>query len=87
MTSTEVLGQLGAAVASDIVIAINDPDATLRATRAARRVAPKVRITVRTAYETDVKRLREAGATYVIAAESAAAGVITTQVLSMLDNG
>jgi CPA2 family monovalent cation:H+ antiporter-2 len=87
VTSIEVLGHLGAAQASDIVIAINDPDATLRATRASRRVAPNVRITVRTTYEADVKRLKEAGATYVIAAESAAAAVITTQVLSMLNNG
>ncbi len=85
VTSAEVLGHLGAAKASDLVIAINDPDATVRATRAVRRAAPDLRITVRTTYEADVKRLEEAGATYVIAAETAAADVITDRVLSMLD--
>jgi CPA2 family monovalent cation:H+ antiporter-2 len=87
VTSPEVLGHLGAAKACDVVIAINDPDATVRATRAVRRVAPDVRITVRTAYEADAKRLEEAGATYVIAAETAAASVITDQVLRVLDRG
>jgi CPA2 family monovalent cation:H+ antiporter-2 len=85
VTSPEVLRYLGAAKASDFVIAINDLDATVRATRAVRRVAPDLRITVRTAYQIDVERLESAGATFVIAAESAAASVITDRVLSMLD--
>ncbi len=85
VTSAEVLGHLDIADASDLVIAINDPDATARATRAARRAAPDLRITVRTTYEADVKLLEEAGATHVIAAETAAADLITDHVLKTLD--
>ncbi len=80
VTSAEVLENLGAAEASELVIAINDPDATARATAAARLVAPDLRITVRTTYESDVKRLEEAGATYVITAETAAADAIIERV-------
>lgn len=77
VTSAEVLDHLGIADAGQFVIAINDPDATARATRAARHAAPDLRITVRTAYDIDVDRLMEAGATQVVTAETAAAGVIT----------
>ncbi|MCZ6806967.1 MAG: cation:proton antiporter [Deltaproteobacteria bacterium] len=86
VTSAEVLEHLGVADASELIIAINDPNATARATRAARRAAPDLRITVRTAYEADVKRLEQAGATYVVAAETAAADVITDYVLRTLDS-
>ena len=86
VTSPEVLDHLGVAEASELVININDPDATARATRAARLVAPKLRITVRTAYDADVKRLEEAGATHVFSAEVAVATVITDHVLTNLDN-
>ncbi len=77
VTSAEVLEHLDIADAGQFVIAINDPDATARATRAARHAAPDLRITVRTAYDIDVDRLMEAGATQVVTAETAAAGVIT----------
>ncbi|MCZ6691176.1 MAG: cation:proton antiporter [Planctomycetota bacterium] len=87
VTSAEVLEHLGAAEASELVIAINDPDATARATAAARLVAPDLRITVRTTYESDVKRLEEAGATYVIAAETAAADAIIDRVRRNIDDG
>jgi CPA2 family monovalent cation:H+ antiporter-2 len=81
VTSAEVLECLGTADASELVIAINDPDATVRATGAARRAAPGLRITVRTTYDTDVKRMVEAGATHVVASEAAAADAIIGQVL------
>ena len=87
VTSTEVLEHLGAAEASELVIAINDPDATARATAAARLVAPDLRITVRTTYQSDVKRLEEAGATYVIAAETAAADAIIDRVRKNINDG
>ena len=87
VTSAEVLGHLGTADALELVIAINDPDATARATRAARREAPDLRITVRTTYDTDVERLKEAGATHIVAAETAAAGAITEHVIKNLDSG
>jgi CPA2 family monovalent cation:H+ antiporter-2 len=81
VTSVEVLECLGAADARELVIAINDLDATVRATGAARRAAPGLRITVRTTYDTDVKRMVEAGATHVVASEAAAADAIIGQVL------
>ena len=80
VTRVEVLEHLGAAQARELVIAINDADATGRATKAARRVAPNLPITVRTAYELDVERLRNAGATHVVTAENAAAGAIVAHV-------
>lgn len=85
VTSTEVLDLLGVARASQLVISINDPDATARATRAARLAAPDLQITVRTTHEADVTRLEEAGATHVFAAEVAVATVLTGRVLSNLD--
>lgn len=86
VTSAEVLEHLGAAEASELVIVINDPDATARATGAARLAAPHLRITVRTAYDADVKRLKEAGATHVVAAEAAAADAIIDRVLRNIDD-
>jgi CPA2 family monovalent cation:H+ antiporter-2 len=86
VTSAEVLDHLGVAEASELVISINDPDATARATRVARLAAPGLRITVRATYDADVKRLKDAGATHVFAAEIAVATVITDRVLRSLDN-
>ncbi len=86
VTSAEVLEHLGVADATALIIAINDPDATARATSAARRAAPDLRITVRTTFAADVKSLEEAGANDVIAAETAAAGIITDRVLRTLSS-
>jgi CPA2 family monovalent cation:H+ antiporter-2 len=87
VTSSEVLEHLGVGEATDLVIAINDLDATARATRCARRAAPDLRITVRTTYDADVDRLSEAGATCVVSAEDAAAGVITERMISNFERG
>ena len=86
VTSAEVLEHLGVADASELVIAINDPDATARTVGAARTAAPDLRITVRTAYDVDVQRLEDAGATHVVAAEAAAAATIIDLVLGNIDN-
>jgi K+:H+ antiporter len=86
VTNAEVLDHLEAAAARELVIAINDPDATARTTRAARRVAPDLRITVRTTFDADVKRLEEAGATHVVAAEAAAAEAMVERVLRNVDD-
>ena len=86
VTSAEVLEHLGAANARELVIAINDPDATARATGAARLVAPDLRITVRTAFDVDVRRLEQAGATQVVTAEAAAADAIVGYVLSRTES-
>jgi len=82
VTSAEVLEHLGVADARELVIAINDPDATARATGAARLVAPDLQITARTAFDVDVRRLEQAGATQVVTAEAAAADAIIGYVLS-----
>ena len=87
VTSVEVLQHLGVEKAKEIIIAINDPDATARAARAARAASADVWITARTFYETDVGRLQAAGANRVIAAETAAANVITDYVLRTLEEG
>ena len=86
VTSAEVLEHLGVAQACELVIAINDPDATTRATRAARLAAPDLRITVRTAYEVDVKRMEKAGATRVVTAEAASAEAVIDRVLKNIDD-
>ncbi len=82
ITSAEVLEHLAAENAAELVIAINDPDATVHAIGAARLVSPDLRITVRTAYIADEDRLIDAGATVVITAEAAAADTIVAQVLT-----
>ncbi|MCP4545203.1 MAG: hypothetical protein GY835_01905 [bacterium] len=81
VTSAEVLEHLGVAAAREFVIAINDTDATMRATRAARQAVPDLCITVRTSYIGDVQRLKDAGATHVITAEEAATDAMIGQVL------
>jgi CPA2 family monovalent cation:H+ antiporter-2 len=86
VTSAEVLEHLGTADAREFVIAINDPDATARATGAVRMAAPELRITVRTSYQADVKRLKEAGATHVVASEAAAAEAIIDRLLRNIDS-
>jgi CPA2 family monovalent cation:H+ antiporter-2 len=87
VTSAEVLDCLGVAEAHELVVAINDPDATARVTAAARLAAPELRITVRTAYQADVKRLQEAGANHVVAAEASAANAIINRVIGNIDDG
>ena len=43
--------------------------------------APDIRITVRTSYDSDVKRLQEAGATHIVTSEAAAAVAIVERVV------
>ena len=85
VTSLKLLEHIGAPGARELVIAVNDTEAAMRATRAARRVAPKLFITARTTYMVDVERLIESGANRVISAEAAAAGEINRSVLARLD--
>jgi len=86
VTSAEVLGHLGVAEAAQLVIAINDPDATARAISGARRAAPELQITARTTYEDDVAKLEAVGATQVVAAERAAADAVVDCVLRALNH-
>lgn len=82
VTSPEILEHIGASHARELILVINDPDALMRAIKAARLLAPQLPILVRTRYLGDVKRLLEAGATRVVTEEVEAAAEITADVLS-----
>jgi CPA2 family monovalent cation:H+ antiporter-2 len=82
ITSPEVLEYLGAERARELVIAVNDPDASKRAIRAARQIAPELFILVRTQYVVDVADLLAAGANEVVASELEASAEITSRVLA-----
>ncbi len=81
VTSSEVLGLLGAAHARELVLVINDVDATIRAIRAARHLAPDLAIFARVFYAVDIERVVRAGATEVVAAELEAAVEVTERIL------
>jgi len=81
ITSEDVLGQLGIETASELVLLINDPGASEHAVRVARRIAPRLFITVRTTYLLDIDPLIAAGANEVIPAEREAAVQVASQVL------
>jgi len=69
VTSPEVLEHLGIERAREFVVAVNDPDAALRAVRLARGLSRDLRILVRTAYLADATRLLDAGASDVVTAD------------------
>jgi CPA2 family monovalent cation:H+ antiporter-2 len=69
VTSAEVLHHLGVERARELIVVVNDPGAAERAARAARRLAPRLHITVRTRYQADVPGLLAAGATEVVVGE------------------
>ncbi|UCG63011.1 MAG: cation:proton antiporter [Candidatus Zixiibacteriota bacterium] len=82
ITSVEVLEKVGAASARELVLLINDPRATERAVKVARRLVPDLVIVVRTYYLLDIEPLVTAGANDVIPAEREAAVQITSRVLA-----
>ncbi|NIO29701.1 MAG: hypothetical protein GTO29_14235 [Candidatus Latescibacteria bacterium] len=81
VTSSEVLESLGAAHARELVLVINDVDATIRAIRAAKRLAPELPIFARVFYAAEIERVIRAGATEVVAAELEAAVEVTHRIL------
>lgn len=81
VTSAEVLESLGAAHARDMVLVINDVDATVRAIGVARRLVPNLHILARVFYAADVERVVRAGASEVVAAELEAAVEVTHRIL------
>jgi CPA2 family monovalent cation:H+ antiporter-2 len=85
VTSSEVLGHLGAGRARELVIVINDPAATERAIRAARNVAPDLYILARANYAADIEALLRAGASEVVSAELEVSAEITSRVLGRHD--
>ncbi|MCK4856833.1 MAG: cation:proton antiporter [candidate division Zixibacteria bacterium] len=81
ITSSEVLERLGVPHAKEFVIIINDAAAIERAVKAARYIAPELRITVRTRYLLDADALFAAGATDVVVAEVEASAEVVARVL------
>lgn len=81
ITSNEVLMQIGATRAKELILAINDPYAAERAVKIARSLTPDLYIIVRSFYLLDIEPLLAAGANEVIAAEREAAVEIASHVL------
>jgi CPA2 family monovalent cation:H+ antiporter-2 len=81
VTSVEVLESLGVARARELVLSINDIDATERAVRAARSLAPSLDVIVRAHYAADVHRLIKAGATDIVVAELEGSVEVTRRIL------
>jgi CPA2 family monovalent cation:H+ antiporter-2 len=69
VTSPAILERVGVPRARQVAVMLNDPDATIRAVRAARRLAPGAPILVRARYVAEVPRLLAAGATEAVAQE------------------
>jgi len=80
VASFEMLERAGVATARQVAVLINDPDATLRAVRNARRLAPGAVITARARYVGDVPRLLHAGADEAVAQEFEASLAIIERV-------
>ncbi len=81
VSSPEVLEAVGAERAHELVLAINDPGAAIRAALSARRIAPHLHIVIRSRYVGDIKALLQAGADKVVPAELEAAVEIASYVL------
>jgi CPA2 family monovalent cation:H+ antiporter-2 len=81
VTSPEILARARVDRARQVVVLINDPDATRRAVRVTRRLAPGVPILARTRYLGEIKPLVEAGATEVVAQEFEASMEVIAHVL------
>jgi len=81
VTNQHVLNRLGVERAAELVLLVNDVGAAEQATRAARKLAPRLRIVVRTHYLLDLEVLKKAGANDIVPAEREAAVEITTRVL------
>ncbi len=81
VTSDEVLEYLGIDRAKELVVAVNDPDAALRAVRRARQLSSSVRIVARGTYVEDAVVLRRAGAADVVIAEVESAGAMADRIL------
>lgn len=81
VTSPSMLEKLGAARASRLVLAVNDPNAAERALRAARAAAPGLPVLVRVPFLADVPGMRRAGADEVVPMELESAAEVVARVL------
>jgi CPA2 family monovalent cation:H+ antiporter-2 len=81
VTSPETLQRVRVGEARQVVVLLNDPSATLRAVRTARRLAPDTPIAARARYVADVPVLLQAGATEAVAQEFEASLEIIRRVM------
>lgn len=79
--SPEILESAHVARAAHVAVLLNDPDATVRAVRAVRKIAPGVPITARARFLEDVPRIQAAGATHAVAQEVEASLELVEHVL------
>jgi len=83
-TNPEALVALGVAGADAVAVVLSDPEATRRAVKAVRHMAPAVPVIVRTRYRLEAERLRMAGATVVVAEEIETSLEVLAQLLDRL---
>ncbi len=77
----ELLEQAAVAAAAQVVVLLNDPQATIAAVRAVRRLAPAIPVIARARFLADAGALRAAGATHVVAQEVEASLHVTAAAL------
>jgi CPA2 family monovalent cation:H+ antiporter-2 len=80
VTSREILERAGVPGARQVAVLLNDPDATLRAVRLTRELAPAAVILARARYVADVPRLLAAGADEAVSQELEASFAIIERV-------
>jgi CPA2 family monovalent cation:H+ antiporter-2 len=84
VSAPEPLEAAGVARAAAVVAVLSDPDASERAVRAVRALAPDVPIIARTRYRLEAERLSRAGATLAVAEELEASLEVLSQLLARL---
>jgi monovalent cation:H+ antiporter-2, CPA2 family len=84
VSAPEPLEAAGVAHAAAVVVVVSDPDASARAVRSIRAIAPETPIVARTRYRREAERLTAAGATLAVAEELEASLEVLSQVLARL---
>lgn len=84
-TNSDALRAAGVEHARAIVAVLSDPDASARAVKVARSLAPAVPIIVRTRYRTEAEVLLREGATIAVAEELEASFEVLAQLFSSLN--
>ena len=84
VSAPEPLEAAGVAHAAAVVAVLSDPDASERAVRAVRALAPNVPLIARTRYRLEADRLADAGATLAVAEELEASLEVLSQLLARL---
>ncbi len=84
VAAPEPLEAAGVAHAAAVVAVLSDPDASERAVRAVRSLAPDVPVIARTRYRLEAERLARGGATLAVAEELEASLEVLSQLLTRL---